>query len=156
MNSPIPCAIQLAGRLAGGLNALNPVLGLAIRLWVANVFFKSGLTKIQSWDTTVALFSYEYRVPLLPPEPAALLATAVELVFPLLLASGLGARASAAVLFAFNAAAVISYPELGEAGLKDHFYWGALLLVTLLYGPGRLSLDCLLCRRWCRSGESAS
>jgi len=143
--------VRLGALATSGLNALRPLLALAVRLWVANIFFKSGLTKIQSWDTTVALFTYEYHVPLLSPEFAALLGTAVELVFPVLLAIGLGTRVSAAVLFAFNAVAVISYPELNAVGLKDHFYWGALLLVTLFYGPGRLSLDCLLCRRWCKT-----
>lgn len=143
--------IRLGTLATGGLNALRPLLALAIRLWVANIFFKAGLTKIQTWDTTVALFTYEYHVPLLSPGLAALLGTGVELVFPVLLAFGLGTRASAAVLFALNAVAVISYPDLNEAGLKDHFYWGTLLLVTLLYGPGKLSLDCLLCRRWCKA-----
>ena len=44
-------------------------------------------------------------------------------------------------LFVFNTVAVISYPDLSDAGLKDHMLWGALLLVTLVYGPGKLSLD---------------
>ena len=44
------------------LNALAPIGDLLIRLWVANVFWKSGLTKIQSIDTTLTLFRYEYSV----------------------------------------------------------------------------------------------
>jgi len=132
----------------GALQYLTPALDLGIRLWVANVFWKSGLTKIASWDSTVLLFTHEYQVPLLSPETAAGLATAAELVFPVLLVLGLGARFSAAVLFVLNIVAVISYPELNEVGLKDHMYWGILLLVTLLHGPGKLSLDHLICRRW--------
>ena len=89
----------LATPIINGLDFLSPVIDLFIRLWVANVFWKSGLTKIASWDATVALFTYEYHVPLLPPEIAATLGTAVELIFPVLLAFGLGARLSAAVLF---------------------------------------------------------
>ncbi len=131
-----------------GLNFLQPLIDLGIRLWVANVFWRSGLTKIQSWDTTVALFTYEYQVPLLSPELAAVLATFIELTFPVLLALGLAGRLAAFVLFVFNAMAVIAYPGLAEAGLKDHTYWGMLLLVTLLHGPGRLSLDHLIGRRW--------
>jgi putative oxidoreductase len=42
---------------------------------------------------------------------------------------------------------VVSYPELSDAGFKDHVLWGALLLVTLVYGPGRLALDHWLARR---------
>ncbi len=131
-----------------GLDALAPLLDLGIRLWVANVFWKSGLTKIESWDTTLALFEQEYHVPLLSPELAAYLGTATELTFPVLLALGLAGRFSALALFAFNIVAVISYPDLNEAGLKDHVYWGILLAVTVLHGPGRLSLDHWLRRRW--------
>lgn len=124
-----------------GLDALAPLLDFGIRLYVANVFFKSGLTKLQSWDTTLALFEHEYRVPLLSPEFAAWLGTATELTFPVLLAVGLAGRFSALVLFLFNIVAVVSYPDLNEAGMKDHWYWGILLAVTALHGPGKLSLD---------------
>lgn len=141
------CA-QLAKPFTCSLNALAPFLDLGIRLWVANIFWKSGLTKIQSWDSTVALFTHEYQVPLLSPTLAAALGTGVELVFPVLLVLGLAGRLSAGVLFVFNIIAVISYPDLNEIGIKDHVYWGVLLLVPLLHGPGRLSLDHYLCKRW--------
>lgn len=127
---------------------LAPAVDFGIRLLVASVFFKSGLTKIASWSTTLALFENEYSVPLLPPELAAYLGTGVELGLPVLLVLGLGARLSAGVLFVFNIIAVISYPDLSEVGLKDHQYWGLLLLVTLLHGPGKLSLDHLLRRKF--------
>lgn len=127
---------------------LAPALDFGIRLLVASVFFKSGLTKIASWSTTLSLFENEYSVPLLPPELAAYLGTGVELGLPVLLVLGLGARLSAGVLFVFNIIAVISYPDLSEVGLKDHQYWGLLLLVTLLHGPGKLSLDHLLRRKF--------
>jgi len=120
---------------------LAPVVDLAVRLWVATAFFKSGLTKIESFTTTLQLFRYEYSVPLLPPEVAAYAGTFTEIFFPVLLAFGLAGRLPALVLFVFNVIAVVSYPELGEAGLRDHYVWGLLLLVTLSHGPGRLSLD---------------
>jgi putative oxidoreductase len=134
-------------RLMRGLDWLAPLVDLALRLVVAAVFFKSGLTKIASWDSTLALFENEYAVPLLPPEVAALLGTSVELFFPVLLVLGLGTRFAALVLFVFNIVAVISYPDLGAVGLKDHQTWGLLLLVTLTHGPGALSLDRLIGRR---------
>ena len=68
--------VGLARPLIHGLDFLSPLLNLAIRVWVANIFWKSGMTKIGSWDSTVALFTYEYHVPLLAPEMAAFLATA--------------------------------------------------------------------------------
>lgn len=147
MNSALRL-IPVTRSVVHGLHRLAPVGDLAIRLWVANVFWKSGLTKIASWDTTVLLFTHEYQVPLLSPELAALLAIVVELVFPVLLALGLAGRLSALVLFAFNAAAVISYPGLSDAGLRDHTVWGLMLLVPLLHGPGKLSLDAFIARRW--------
>ena len=140
--------IALVRAAIRGLGSLAPAIDLGVRLLVASVFFKSGLTKIASWDSTVALFANEYAVPLLPPEIAALLGTGVELIFPVLLVLGLGARFSAFVLFVFNIIAVISYPDLGEVGLRDHQTWGLLLLVTLLHGPGKLSLDHLISRRF--------
>jgi putative oxidoreductase len=130
------------------LDRLSPAVDLVIRVFVASVFFKAGLTKIASWSSTLALFENEYAVPLLPPELAAFLGTGVELVFPVLLVLGLGSRFAACVLFVFNIVAVISYPDIGEVGLRDHQMWGLLLLVTLLHGPGALSLDHLIARRF--------
>jgi putative oxidoreductase len=141
-------SIAVAKPVICGLEFLSPIADLGLRLWVANVFFKSGLTKIQSMETTIQLFTYEYEVPFLSPEIAAYAGTFVELVFPVLLALGLGGRLAAFVLFVFNFVAVISYPGLNEAGIEQHQVWGLMLLVTLLHGPGRLSLDHLLVRRW--------
>ena len=86
-------------------------------------------------------------MPLLPPELAAYLGTAVELAFPALLAFGLLGRFAAGVLLLFNIVAVISYPDLNAAGLEQHKVWGIMLLVCLLHGPGKLSLDHWIGRR---------
>ena len=129
------------------------VLDLAIRLYVANVFFSSGLTKIRDWDSTLALFQDEYRVPLLPPDIAAFLGTFCELFFPVLLALGLATRFTAFSLTCFNIMAVVSYWHVLkdiEPALAQHFYWGTLLLVTLLHGPGKLALDHLIWPRLSR------
>jgi putative oxidoreductase len=67
--------------------------------------------------------------------------TAAELGLPMLLIAGLGTRFAALALFVFNIVAVVSYPDLSDAGLKDHMLWGALLLVLAVYGPGKFSLD---------------
>ena len=129
------------------VDRLQPIFALAIRLYVARVFLASGLIKIMGWNSTLALFANEFHVPLLPPTVAAYLGTAAELGLPVLLALGLGTRFAAVALFVFNIVAVISYPDLSDAGLKDHMLWGALILVTFFYGPGKISLDALLQRR---------
>ena len=128
------------------LPAATALVDLVVRLWVAAVFFKSGLVKIQSWDTTILLFTNEYHVPLLSPYLAAVLGTASELTLPGVLAICLGTRLAAAALFVFNIVAVISYPELEGAGLDQHYVWAILLAVTIVHGPGLASLDRLLNR----------
>ena len=126
---------------------MSPAVDLLFRLWVANIFWKAGMTKLANWDSTLYLFEYEYAVPFLPIELAAFLGTGVEITMPVLLAIGLGTRFSALVLFVFNIIAVVSYPTLNEIGIKDHQYWGLLLLVPLFHGPGALSVDYLLRKR---------
>ncbi len=128
-------------RFAILLDKLAPLGNLILRGWVAYAFWVSGLLKLQNWDSTLYLFENEYAVPLLPAEFAAMLGTAVELAGPLLLASGLIGRGAAALLFLFNLVAVISYPDLGAAGIEQHKEWGVMLLVCYLQGPGKLSLD---------------
>jgi putative oxidoreductase len=148
-SNPIAFVVALARRVIGGLEIyVAPLFDLVVRLWLARVFFMSGLTKIQSWDSTLSLFENEYNVPFLPPELAAYMGTFTELFFPVLLVLGLGTRFAAGVLFVFNIIAVISYPDLGEVGLKDHQYWGLLLLLPLLHGPGKIAIDHFIRRRF--------
>lgn len=123
---------------------LAPLFDIGLRLFLANVFFKSGLTKIQTWDSTLYLFSEEYHVPLLNPELAAWLATSAELGLSILLVLGLLGRFAAAGLFILNAVAVLSYPELSEAGVNQHLYWGMLLAVLLVISRGKWSIDAWL------------
>jgi putative oxidoreductase len=126
---------------------LTPLFDLAIRLYVASVFFRSGWLKISDWSSTLSLFKYEYHVPLLSPAVAAVLGAGGELVLPVLLVLGLAGRFGAAGLTVVNLVAVTSYPDISDLGRQDHLLWGVLLLVTLLHGPGRLSLDHWLRRR---------
>lgn len=134
---------------------LAPLVDLALRLWVADAFFRAGLVKAHNMDSTRALFENEYHVPLLPPDFAAYLGTGIELVVPLFLAFGLFGRLTAGFMFVYNLICVISYPDLWPDGFwadffgdgfTDHKVWGLMLLVTLVYGPGKLSLDYLLVR----------
>lgn len=125
------------------LEGVQSLALLGARLFVAKAFFWSGLTKIKSWETTLALFQDEYKVPLLPPELAAYMGTAGELGLPVLLALGLGGRFAAAGLSVLNVMAVLSLEEVAPAALMQHQLWGALLLLVWFWGPGRLSVDSL-------------
>lgn len=126
------------------------LLSLAIRWYVGWQFFKSGMLKVSDWGSTLALFQYEYHVPVLSPQIAAVMGVFGELTFPALLFIGLVSRPAALGLFAVNLMAVISYSQLFAfecpAAINDHFYWGALLLALIAFGPGRLSLDYWLSR----------
>ena len=136
----------VAARFATWLE--SPLL-LALRVWVAWQFLKSGWLKISNWESTLYLFQDEYRVPLLPPLAAAVAGTAGELVFPLLLIAGLLTRYAAAGLFAVNVVAVVSYAHVllsegFEAAVGQHYLWGLMLLTVAVFGAGRWSLDALI------------
>jgi putative oxidoreductase len=143
----LPATLSRLSRLADDLLSLlaSPLL-LATRLYVSWQFLKSGWLKITSWDTTISLFTDEYRVPLLAPLPAAIVGTFGELFFPVLIVLGLFGRIGAAGLFAVNAMAVISYAHVllaegSEAALGQHVLWGFMLLTLIAFGPGRFSAD---------------
>jgi putative oxidoreductase len=144
---------RISGLLAllveGAERWLAPLLFLAIRLWMANIFFRAGLLKIQDMDAAVFLFSAVHPVPFLPPELAAWLATLIELGCSTLLALGLAARLAALPMLGM--ALVIQF----VVGANDpafhvveHYYWMFLLGVIITKGPGTLSLDHLLARRF--------
>lgn len=120
---------------------LTPLFDLGIRLYVAQVFFRSGWLKISDWSNTLDLFDYVYQVPGLPSHIAAVMGTAGELGLPVLLVLGLAGRFAAAGLFVTNLVAAISFPDISDLGLQDHVLWGSLLLVLVFHGPGRLALD---------------
>ncbi|MGO4758818.1 DoxX family protein [Streptomyces sp. 2MCAF27] len=124
-----------------------PLLQLAIRLWIARVFFLSGLTKIADWNATLFLFQEEYKVPLLPVPVAALLGTTFELGMPVLLVAGLLTRCAALPLLGMSL--VIQFVLGASTPYYDnteHFYWMFLLLMIVIRGPGPISLDHLLSR----------
>jgi len=141
MSTLLQRALDLWCALTRALNRLQPLAALAARLYVAQVFFLSGLTKTRDWETTVALFTDEYHVPLLPPALAAAMGTTGELALPVLLVLGLGGRLAALGLSVVNAVAVISLSEIAPAALQQHVFWGALLAGLAIYGSGPWALD---------------
>jgi putative oxidoreductase len=119
-------------------------LALPLRLAVATVFRNSAMAKLANWDTTLALFSDEYQLPLIPPQIAAYMAVAIELTTPVLLVLGLMTRFAAFVLLGMTAVIeIFVYP----LAWPTHIQWAAMLLVLLCRGGGALSLDHVLWRR---------
>lgn len=124
---------------------------IVIRFYVGYQFWKAGLIKLGAWDSTLFLFEYEYRVPLLSPYLAAVLGTVGELLFPLMLFLGLASRLGAVGLSVVNVVSVVAYAHVifsagFENTVNDHWIWGAMLLAVMAFGPGKLSLDHLISR----------
>lgn len=133
--------VQMFGRMAGKLLP-DGLLLLVARLGAAGVFFMSGRTKVEGLLTitpgTYALFADEYRVPLIPSDIAAHLATYSEHLFPILLVLGLFTRLSAAALLGMTVVIqTFVYPD----AWPTHLSWAAILLPLVARGGGRLSLD---------------
>jgi putative oxidoreductase len=125
------------------LDSAQPLAALSARVYLAQAFFLSGLTKIRDWETTILLFTEEYKVPLLSPQLAAVSGTAGELSLPVLLLLGLAGRFSALGLSVVNVVAVISLADIAPAALQQHITWGVLLAALALYGVGKWSVDAL-------------
>jgi putative oxidoreductase len=139
-----PLLLAIVERAIGLLDGVPyTLLALPLRVGAAAVFWNSAQAKLANWDTTIELFTGEYKVPLLPPELAAHMALGIELATPVLLVLGLLTRATALVLLAMTAVIeIFVYPQ----AWPTHIQWAAMLLVLLCRGPGRLSLDHLLWR----------
>jgi putative oxidoreductase len=136
--------IVLIDRAIGLLDRVPyTLLALPLRFAVATVFWNSAMAKLANWDTTLELFTEEYKVPLLPPEIAANLAFSIEITAPVLLVLGLLTRVTALVLLGMTTVIeVFVYPQ----AWPTHIQWAAMLLVLLCRGAGAFSVDYLVWR----------
>jgi putative oxidoreductase len=132
---PIPAAI-------GALNAVPyDVIAVICRAATFSVFIRSGTQKLSDWSATVALFQNEYHTPVLPPVVAAYTATTLELCCSSLILVGLLTRVSTLLLLGMTATIqIFIYPD----AWPTHIQWLAFMIVLILRGPGRLSLDALI------------
>ncbi len=121
-------------------------IAFASRIAVADVFWRSGQTKVNGFsirEETFYLFREEYKVPLLPPDVAAYLSTIGEHVFPILLFVGLASRLSALGLFGMT---MVIQLFVVPGGWPEHILWSSLLTLIIARGPGAVSLDHLIWR----------
>ena len=138
LGEPTSLAIRLYQAMAL-LDRFPPsILQLMFRIAIAAVFWSSGLTKIASWDTTIALFRDEYMVPLLPPEIAAIMSAAFELSCSVLIAVGLATRIATLPLLGMT---FVIQTFVNPEYWTQHLMWASVLLFLLTKGPGVFSLD---------------
>jgi len=156
MNSLTARAIALLEKIPHSL------IAFIARFSIAAVFWKSGQTKVEGlaidlidgtfqigWphlaDSTIPLFQSEYHVPLLSPEIAAYMAAFAEHFFPILILVGFATRFSALALLGTTLVIeLFVYPD----AYPTHGTWAAVLLYLMTTGPGKLSIDHLIARRY--------
>lgn len=131
-------------RIADTLDRLivHDALAPIVRIAIAAVFWLSGRTKVDGFltvnENAFFLFEEEFKVPLVPPDVAAYMATYAETFFPILLVLGLLTRLSAFALLIMTAVIeIFVYP----LAWPTHLTWAALTLYLIGRGAGKWSLD---------------
>ncbi len=143
-DTPATGIIGLWNRIADQLGAYigHNLIALSSRIAVAAIFFYSARTKVDGVlsirDTTFLLFEEDYKVPLLPPEFAAYMATYAEHLFPILLVLGLLTRLSAVALLSMTA--VIQFFVYPDAW-PTHLTWAVPMLYLIGRGGGNWTMD---------------
>lgn len=159
---------SIFGRLSARLASIPYALvGLFVRIVVAYPFLISGQGKVDGdnilpeavtkpahdlfgldlsyklptavTQKTFDAFANDFKLPILPSNAAAYIATFAEIVLPLLILIGLMTRISALGLFFM--VLVIQFLVVPGNWWTQHAYWLALLLVLMSRGPGAISLD---------------
>jgi putative oxidoreductase len=139
--SAIPRIAALFAALGRVPLAVHQVI---FRLAIAGVFFRAGLIKLASWESTIGLFREEYQVPVLPPEVAAVMSVSVEIGCTTLLLLGLATRlATLPILGMLLTIQLFVYPH----AWPEHLVWGSILLFLLTRGAGPISIDHLIGRK---------
>ena len=123
---------------------------LGLRVPIALVFWYSGRTKVDGWnifavnDTQLYLFENRFNMPF--PAVSATMASVMEHVLPVLLILGLFTRISAGGLLVMTT--VIQLWVFPDAWWSAHMFWASILFAIIAVGPGRISLDHFLGRRY--------
>ncbi len=155
--------VSLAGKVYRAVNAISALLpyaliGLVLRLLMAQVFFLSGQGMIEGLvyrldlqgfdlsvtvptgvkESTYLMFDKMANLPL-PSWFAAPVVSYAEFILPICLVLGLATRFAAIGLLIMTA--VIQLFVVPEALWLLHIYWAAILLVLISRGPGVVSID---------------
>jgi putative oxidoreductase len=118
-----------------------PKVELAIRLWLAQIFFVSGVLKLTHWDTALYLATHEYPVSWLSPSSAAAIGVCIEVIGGALLTLGFMTRYAAAPMLALALVAQFAYLPF-----DNQLFWTALFGWYAVCGAGPISVDSMLRR----------
>ena len=137
--------IPFAKPVRAGVGLLNAVpydvIALIARAATFSVFIRSGTQKLSDWSATLLLFQNEYHTPVLPPQIAAYAATTLEIGCSSLILVGVLTRVSTLLLLGMTATIqLFIYPD----AWPTHIQWLAFMIVLVLRGPGKVSLDALI------------
>jgi len=118
-----------------------PFVDVGIRLWLAQIFFVSGVLKVTHWQTALDLAATEYPVSWMNPVTAAYTGAAIEVICPVLLALGLLTRYAAVPMLILSLVIQFSYRSF-----DSQIFWACLFGWYVVHGAGPLSLDRILRR----------
>lgn len=163
MTGTAPAAATSTSGLVGMVQRLLATLegipywfiALAARVFPAALFWQSGQTKVAGFHlkpSALALFQNEYQLPVIDPAAAAYLSAVGEHVLPVLLVLGLATRfAALGLLFMTAVIEIFVYPF----AWPTHGVWATCFLLLIARGPGEISIDALIARRFKAAPASA-
>lgn len=137
------------------------LVGLALRLVMARVFFLDGQSKVDGLRLPISAHGYDFSFVLpmqvkaetinafltqyyalpVPAVPAAYVVGFAEFLLPIMLVLGFGTRIAALGLLIITA--MIQIYVLPQALWSVHVYWASMLLVLVSLGPGQVSADAI-------------
>ncbi len=154
--SPILALAAQAGQVQDRIaETLHPLALLLLRLPVAVVFWRSGRTRVEGWnifeisEAQAFLFEYEFGLPF--PVLMAHVTAVAEHILPVLLVLGLFTRVGALAMLTMTA--VIQLFVYPDAWLNAHMFWVTILFAVVVLGPGKISLDHLIGKRFAAKGR---
>jgi putative oxidoreductase len=138
------------------------LVGLALRLTMARVFFLDGQTRVDGPHVPINVqdFSISVTLPLevkaatinafltqipplpVPPALAAYVLSYAEFVLPICLLLGFATRFSALALLALTV--LLQLFVMPQALWTTHVYWASILLVLISLGGGQISVDAVI------------
>jgi len=125
---------------------ISPLASVWARIYIGLIFWRSGVAKFDDLESTVENFDpsedgdfiLSFLPESFPPEIPAYLATAGELVLPILLFVGLFTRIGALGLLIMTIVIQFFVPGFEN---HEHYLWMIILTMLLANGGGKLSLD---------------